>query len=341
MARRIGVSIATVSRALNPRTAHLVSARTRARVRAAATEMDYRPNVLATALAGAETHVVGVLTSEFRSGHTAALLGALQDELCLQDYWPMLAGTSSWRESRHAAFNALISRKVDGLVVLPALSKDPVVDEIIQRGIPAVVAYGRSGCPTIPSITVDDKAAMHDIVRYLAGLGHRKLICVTGPRQVHAAESRTSAFLHACKARRGDGLSFNVVETEGFGQETAASAVTTLLAMRNVPTAIVAVSDTLALGCIDELERRGVAVPREFSVVGFGDIPMMSRLTCPLTTIAVPAARIGREAGRCLLSLLAGEPHDDVLLRAQLVVRKSTDVPRAAGVQPRQEVDSE
>ncbi len=328
VAQRIGVSIATVSRALNPRTAHLVSARTLGRIRAAANEMNYRPNVLASALMGAETRVVGVLTSEFKSGHTAALVGALQDELYLRDYWPMIAGSSSWQGSRRTALDALVSRKVDGLIILPALIKDPVIDEIVDRGIPAVVVYGRSGVASIPSVTLDDNDGMRNLVYHLADLGHQNVICVTGPLQVHAAASRTAAFVAACRSHRRPRIAHAVIETDSFEPEAAVPAVKALLARQDRPTAIVAVSDTLALGCIDELGRHGWSVPEEMSVSGYGDIPMMGRLQCPLTTVAVPAARIGQEAARCLMNLLGGERQKDILLHADLVVRKSTGAPR-------------
>lgn len=322
------VSIATVSRALNPRTAHLVAERTRARVRKVAADLGYRPNVLAAALKGAETRVIGLLSSEFTSGHAPVLLRALQETLQERDYWPMLAGTSSWRESRQMALDALISRRVSGLVVLPASTDDPIIEQILREGIPAVVAYGRSANRKVPSITVDDRIGMSALVGHLAKLGHRRIACVTGPRRVHSAESRSSAFRAVCRELRlGDSKDL-VVEAGEFHIEAAADAVRELLAHREQPTAIVAVTDTLALGCMDELEQRGLRVPEDVSVTGFGDIPMMGRLGCPLTTVTVPAAEIGAQAGRYVLELIAGRRHPDMLLPPKLVIRQSSAPPR-------------
>ena len=328
IARVTGLSTATVSRALNERTAHLVAATTLQRVRAAASKIGYRPNLVARALKGVDMRVVGVLSSEFTSGHAPALLSALQETLRAKDYWPMLAGTPSWRSSRKPAFDALISRGVEGLVILPALLDDPIVAEILKLQIPAVVAYGVSGTPRVPSVRADDDVGMRDLVEHLVKLGHRSIACLTGPLQVHSARSRTSAFQHACNLYKEKGVDGQITEVSEFSGSAAAEGVSIIMSRRRAVTAIVATSDSLALGCLDELQRRGVAVPEMISVTGYGDVPMMDRLRCALTTVQVPAHDIGRTAGECILALLAGQKQRDVVLVPTLAIRESTTAVR-------------
>ena len=318
IARAAGVSTATVSRALNQATAHLVAAPTLERVRAAANKVAYRPNLIARSLMGVDMRVVGVLSSEFTSGHAFALLNALQETLRTRDYWPMLAGTLSWRASRKVAFDALISRGVEGLIILPALLGDPIVAEILQLQIPA------SGTPGIPSVRVDDDVGMRELVAHLVKLGHRSIACLTGPLTVHSAQSRTTSFQDACRPFENDGVHGEIAEVSDFKAEAASDGVERLLSMRRGITAIVATSDTLALGCMDALRIRGIAVPEMVSVAGYGDIPMMDRLKCALTTVRVPVQSIGRSAGRCILELLDGRKQGDVVLVPSLVIREST-----------------
>lgn len=323
VAKRAQVSIATASRALNPETAGMVSATTRVRVLEAAHNLRYLPNSLATALKVGRSGVVGVLYSEFRSGLAPAMLDGLQQTLVEHGYWPLLGGTLSWRDGSQRAFEALLSRRVDGLVVTPAVMNDPVLTMIEAASIPAVVAYGVSGTANIPSVTVDDMMGMDLAVAHLAELGHRRIAAIIGPSEVHSAASRARAISAAGAQYR---LTISTFDANGFSPAEAIPPTTALLALRPTPTAIIAVSDSLAIGCIKELERVGLRIPRDMSVVGYGDIPLVDQLTPALTTVKVPAVELGKAAGSCILARIGGEEVQDVLLSPEFAVRASTAI---------------
>jgi LacI family transcriptional regulator len=176
-------------------------------------------------------------------------------------------------------------------------------------------------------VSADDATGIERTVDHLVELGHRDIAHVAGPLRVSTGAVRLQAFRAAMHRHglRDD----RIVEADVYSESAGREAVLPLLG-DDRPTAIVAGNDLLALGCYDALEEVGLSCPADISIVGFNDMPFISRLQPPLTSVRVPQYELGVEAARLLLDQLSGRTMTPrvVLLPVRLVVRGSTAPPR-------------
>jgi DNA-binding LacI/PurR family transcriptional regulator len=214
------------------------------------------------------------------------------------------------------------SALVDGFVVYCVPEDDPRWDAILTRNLPFVrVDFDLD--PTLPSVNIDDEGAAREVAEHLVALGHRRfgiVVSLDDPGAT-AVEAQARTVYHVESARlagwraglEAAGIDWSAIPVASTGAE--------LLDRADRPTAIVAISDKLALGVLEAAAERGIAVPAELSVAGFDDIPEAALSTPPLTTVHQPHHRKGAEAVRLLL---AGGPPQSVLLPTRLVIRAST-----------------
>jgi DNA-binding LacI/PurR family transcriptional regulator len=223
---------------------------------------------------------------------------------------------------------------VDGLITMGLEPGMEAVEFINRRHLPFVAIDGRIG-GDFPVVGIDDRTAARAAMEHVLDLGHRRLAVVA-----FGAEPRISTSSHVKMERLAgyrealDACDPGIAETVQYyysapsiadGRRIAAE----ILSGPNRPTAIVAMSDILALGLLDYLNARGIDVPGEMTVVGFDDIPESSLIRPQLTTVSQPGLDKGRYAADCLMNLIAGtEGPDHIVLPAELVVRGTSGPPR-------------
>ncbi len=321
VARRAGVSTATVSRVLsNP---DLVSEETRATVRAAIEATGYRLNQAARNLRHRRTGGIVALVPNLANPFFSQILSGIASVLGPAGYNLLIADTSTAGAERLLDYAE--PSRADGLIILdgtlPAAAlqgRVPVVEACEWvRGLPA------------PRVKIDNRAAAGLAVDHLAGLGHRRIGHVAGPRGNVLTEARLGGVRDALAAR---GLPFpeGALYPGDFSLESGRAAAGLWLAQPRGerPTAVFLASDAMACGFIGEVQRHGLAVPRDVSVVGFDDIELIAHISPPLTTIRQPRAALGRLAAERMLRLLAGQGGDeDTVLPVDLVIRASTAPP--------------
>lgn len=321
VARRAGVSTATVSRVLsNP---DLVSAETRATVRAAIEATGYRLNQAARNLRHRRTGGIVALVPNLANPFFSQILSGIASVLGPAGYNLLIADTSTAGAERLLDYAE--PSRADGLIILdgtlPAAAlqgRVPVVEACEWvRGLPA------------PRVKIDNRAAAGLAVDHLAELGHRRIGHVAGPRGNVLTEARLGGVRDALAAR---GLPFpeGALYPGDFSLESGRAAAGLWLAQPRDgrPTAVFLASDAMACGFIGEVQRHGLTVPRDVSVVGFDDIELIAHISPPLTTIRQPRAALGRLAAERMLRLLAGQGGDeDTVLPVELVIRASTAPP--------------
>ena len=332
VAEAVGVSRMTVSNAFNR--PDQVSPELRERVLAAAHELGYSgPDPVARTLSRGETGSVGLVLDY-------ALTRAFTDPATVQFLHGVAAGCEERGrglslvpriEGRDAALvqNAL----VDGFVLYCVPEADPRLDAVRGRRLP-YVRVDFTPDPGELGVNVDDEGATRAVAEHLTALGHRRFGIVlghdaqgtTGPeaqaRAWHYVEaSRLAGWRAGIEAAGIDWSDVPVASAPGKERDTGRAAGARLLDRADRPTAIVALSDQLALGVLDAAAERGIAVPAELSVAGFDDVPEAALATPPLTTVRQPHNRKGSEAVRLLLEAPAS---GSVVLPTELVVRAST-----------------
>jgi DNA-binding LacI/PurR family transcriptional regulator len=343
IAERAGVSKTTVSFALND--PGRISAETYKRVMAVVNELDYVPNPVARTLTTKRLGALGLLlpqpiTDAFRNPYMVEIVRGI-GELCAErelslTMLPPLRGRVI--EAARRAF-------VDGLITVGVGPDHEVVELLNKRHIPFVTIDGVETEATV-NVGVDDEAAAYGLMRHVLGLGHRRIaILVLEPQAVQLsvetrglARDRRSAGFARALAELGlgldsSGISLVLAESSVEGGDAAASAIFAEARLDRGPTALVAMSDAVALGAYEACRRAGLSIPGDLSVASFDDIPMAARATPPLTTVRQPGREKGAVAAALVVDLLDGgdELDRDALHRrlpTELMVRASTGAPR-------------
>lgn len=321
IADKAQVSISTVSRVLNGNES--VGDAYKTAVLAAIEELDYQPNYFAQGLAGGQSRTIGVITQNVGSPVYDAILKGVLQGLANEDYAPIFAD-GQWNSVREQhAVQTLLSKRVDGLIVLGGSLPEETLIQISQT-VP-LITVGRKIKSLMPQcIYVDNVKAAFDATQLLIQLGHRNIVHVSGlPTHIDAIE-RTNGYRKAIEAA---GLPFNpeLLVKGDFRRQSGVMAVTSLLARGVGFTAVFAANDQMAFGVRLALFRQGLRVPEDISIVGYDDQPDSAFMIPPLTTVKQPTVEMGMAAAHAVLALLQGKKlATNNQFPAQLIVREST-----------------
>ena len=330
LAQDLGLSISTVSRALNGYAD--VSASTRERVAKRAAELGYQPHPGARSLKSGKAHAVGAIlpmsdqNGQFISGLYSNLLGGIASVLDPAGY-NLVASThlSTSAAAELSRYEMMIrSKAVDAFVVVRTQTHDPRVQLLHDRGIP-FVTYGRCKLPFEHSwVDTDNEGAFHILTQRLIAHGHRRIALLNGPEGYTFALLRQAGFEQAMNEHQ---LPLNPAHiAHGDLSESAGFTLAQhMLTLPVRPTAFLCATDAMAIGCIAAVRRAGLRVGHDVSVVGYGNTDASSYCEPPLTTIETRIYANGRHIGQLLLAQLDS---DDSLPRhylepVELVPRQS------------------
>jgi len=329
VAAAAGVSKSTVSRILDERLPRSDSETAR-RVRQVAAELGYVRDVAAASLRRGNTLTIGVVVPRLTDTVMAMLYEALARSCARSGRFAIVATTDDEPGADRTAAQTLMHRGVDGLVLATARSGDNFAEELTARGIPFVLALRTDG-KSLSSIG-DDRLGGYLATRHLLDLGHRRIGLIAGPAYASSSRGRVDGYRQAMD-EAGLSLDPALVMESTFGIDSGAEAAETLMRLSPPPTAIFAVNDNTAIGAFSTIRRLGRSVPEDVSLVGYNDIPIVSRLSTPLTTVRVPFDQIAAAA----LDLLTGGPsgkNDRIRIATPtLIPRRSTAAPRTTSRQ--------
>jgi LacI family transcriptional regulator len=332
VARRAGVSTATVSRVLagigNPK------AETADAVMAAVEALDYRPSAVARSLRMRRTHTFGLIVTDIQNPFFPELVRAADDAARRVGY-SILLGSAAYDEHRAVHYLGLMAdRRVDGMIVASSQVSEESWRWLAGSPVPVVVVNAEPANVPITVIASDNRGGMHTAATHLIELGHRRMAYVRSDEGVTADQPRIEGFRAACAAA---GIpASDLVELRGNAQfDGGEKAVAELLATGTNVTAIACHNDITAIGALRALRAAGVRVPHEISVVGCDDIAAASWVVPALTTVAQQKAEMGRMAVERLLAMLdAGEGEvapETIRVPMVLQVRESSGPALAGG----------
>lgn len=324
IAREVGVHPSTVSRALNPTRATMVREETRLAVMEAAGRLGYRPHMIARGLQSGRTATIGVIAADLGNPFVTPIIHQITAALETSDMMPVIAETQDDHERFARIVGHMLGRRVDGLVAVAARVGDQQLLEDAARVVPVVVAARPLPLSALPQVIPDDAAGARLAAGHLAELGHRRVAQLQGPLDVANFEQRAASFSHACTELGMEEVGVAGHASRPVFEEGERLARRILQLDGSVPTAVFAHNDLMAMGALAVLRDAGLAVPADVALVGYNDLPMMDLVAPPLTTVRYPSDAIGREAGRLVVELLAGEQPRHVVLSPSLVVRAST-----------------
>jgi len=332
VARRAGVSTATVSRVLSQ--PGVVSPDTRLRVLRAVERLGYTPNSAAKNLRTLRTGKLLVTVPDISNPFFSLILQGIEDAAQREDYAVLVGDTQhdAHREERYALM--LRRKEADGLIFLGhRLPREAATfaQTIAPRCAPVVNGCEFNPRLGVPSVHIDNAKAASEAMDHLYRLGHRRIGIITGPLVSPLSRDRLAGAM--ARARKGRVERDAIVMNGDFSIESGAIAAEQLLGRRERPTAIFCFNDEMAMGVMETARRRSLRVPDHLSVIGFDDIRFARCLDPPLTTMAQPMRAIGEGTVRLLLHILSGNlrPPESVTLPHTLTVRSSTAPPRAGG----------
>lgn len=298
VARVAGVSTATVSRTLSKPS--VVAKATREAVLDAISETGYRLNATASNLRRQRTGTVIVLLPNLANPFFSQILAGLASVLTQSQYGMLIADTQSGPDPDERFAHYLTSGQADGLVLFDGTLS---TEALATPGRPPVVMACEWMGSALPSVRVENERGAALAVAHLARLGHRRIGHVTGPRGNVLTETRLGGFRTALSNLGLSARDEWILEGD-FSLDSGAAAARTWLATEDRPTALFLSSDEMAAGFMGEVQRAGLRVPADVSVVGFDNIEIARHLSPGLTTIRQPRTQIGIRAAELLLDMI-------------------------------------
>ncbi len=329
VARLAGVSIATVSRALN--TPDQVEPATRARVLAAAAKLRYVPHGAARSMRSRRSMMIGAVVPSFDYALYARTTSALQRRFEARGYSLVLAEHRYELARELRITGQLIEHGVDALAFV-GLDHDPALYAMLQDyGRPYVLTWGVDPHRRTPSIGFDNEAATYAMTRHLLSLGHRRFGLISAPIDGNDRARARGAGVRAALAEAGLTLDEACVQYAPIALDAAAAAMHRLLALAQRPTAVLGTNDVFAVGAMLACRQAGLDVPRDISITGVDNTDLGATQTPGLTSIRTPIIEIGEAAADQLIARLEGQPFEPFrTFPVEIVHRGSTAPPARA-----------
>lgn len=322
VAKRAGVSIATVSRVLNGGP-HSIREETRRRVREVIAQLDYRPNALARGLLSRRSGTLGLLVPDIANPYYADILRGIEDTVRPEGYSVIICNTDRQPQKADQYLALLREKQCDGIIFAGGgMEGGHRLPSLATLGI-KVVLIGRHEID-LPSVTVDNQGGARAATCHLVAQGHRVVAFVGGPRESTTTQDRQAGFESAL-AESGIRLDPRHIRYGDLRPEGGYEAMRQLLGLPERPTAVLVANDLMAIGAIKAIRDAELRAPDDVALVGFDDIPIASYVDPPLTTVKVPMYELGARAARLMLGLLrgGGTPLAETLA-TPLVVRGSS-----------------
>lgn len=319
VARRAGVSTATVSRVLN--NAASVKSTTRARVLKTIEELKYSPNLHARSLAGGKSRSIGVIVSNIENPFFLDIYKAVEAGAHSAGYEVIMANTDYSPERLTTSVRLMIGRRVAGLAAIVSEMDANLIEELNGSSIPVV--FYDVGAPrrNITNIRVNYQRGMEKLISYLYSLGHRRVAFVGHHATLGPINARLKVLLDA--VARFPGLQVET-SSDTDSLEGGRRATRGLLTARPGVTAIVCVNDLMAVGTLRELRDSGIRVPQDISVTGFDNIKLAQFCHPSLTSVHIPRDEIGQTICDCLLKTEFKLLEQEFVIDPELVLRDST-----------------
>ncbi|WP_431687114.1 LacI family DNA-binding transcriptional regulator [Hahella sp. NBU794] len=308
VAKRTGVSIATVSRVINGLGGY--SNDTRKKVLSAIDEMGFRPNAVARGLVSKKTHTIGVMLPDVSGMLAAEILKGIETVAKEQRYSVIVCNTNYSGDRSQEYVRTLKEKQVDGVLAVSEYMTPEKSKALLSLNLPVVLISTLSYSYPFPYVKVDDKLAAYSAVRHLIDKGHRKIAMISGDRaDLIAGAPRIEGY---SQALRDHGLNVDEslirfrAEFESFGFHSGALCMEGLL--RDKPSqfsAVFAASDELAMGALSCAHRHGVRTPDDLSIIAYDDTRIAEMATPPLTALHQPLFAMGSRATEMLLDMSA------------------------------------
>ena len=338
IARDLGVSVITISKVL--RNHPDISDETRERVLARVKELDYRPNLAARSLVTGRTYLVGLVVPDLLHPFFAEIAKSLSEALRKSGYYLIVSSSEEDSDMEEQEINQLLARRLDILIIASCRSTVDLFFRIERQKTPYILIDRILPGLSANFVGVDDEAVGRLATRHLIDIGCKRIAHIRGPETspgIRRLEGYKQALAQS-KLRVPD--SYIIMEHHGDveSKQRGADAMRRLLSLSPRPDAVFCFNDPLAMGALNHALEAGVRIPEDVALIGCGNLHYDDSLRVPLSSIDQHSRKIGEEAARIALAILNAKTPpkpESVVLKPELVVRRSTQRGKAKPVSPK------
>lgn len=327
IAKAAGVSVTTVSRALNGYSD--VNEKTRQKISRIAKELNYSPNTLARGLVMKKSRTIGMLVSGMdrvspKDNFTFEVLSGVNECISERDYDLVLFSTTTTKQREKTYSQLCRERRVDGVILQGMKIDDPYLKEVVESDIPCMLIDIPIESNSVGYVTTDNVLGAKRAVQHLIDLGHTKIALINGHDQAYVSKQRLKGYLDALMEAKLE-VKEDWIISGDFSEEKAELVTEKLLKEHPEISAVFCASDLMALGAMKSAKAAGIHVPEGLSVIGYDNILLAAYSNPALTTIAQNKFELGYQAANSLIDMLEEKSGSNVIiLKTDLIIREST-----------------
>ncbi len=325
IAKKLGVSTATVSRALNNK--GYVRRELKEQILATAEELGYVPNSLARSLASGLTKVISLIVPDIVNSFFALVARGVEDMAYNHGYSLIICNTDGLKAKERKYVRIARERQVDGIIFIGSIVSKDYLEELVQARIPIVIADRYVDGLNVDMVVNDNLKGAKDAVSHLIRLGHQAIATIRGPQNTQTGIDRYIGYVEAMEEHFLQ-IRPEWVRDGDYKERSGYIETRRLLDLEERPTAIFAANDLMALGALTAIEEANLQVPQDIAVVGYDDIPLAAKVRPRLTTVAQPKYELGQQAMERLIWRLSNgdveKRAETMVLQPRLVIRESS-----------------
>ncbi len=326
IAKKLGITAATVSRALNNNPK--ISQKTKDLVFKTAKELNYQKNNFALALKSGQSKNIGLIVPYINRNFFSSVIRGVEEELYPQGYQTIIFQTHEDEEKEKHIFESLMNNNVDGILI--SISRDTKnfdhYKKAKKKNIPIVFFDRKEDIPGISSVTINDCEGGYYATQHLIDAGYKNIINISGDLKLGIYKQRNKGYIQAMKDNGLEEFTKSFVEARST-IEAGKTIAKKLLKKKHLPDGIFCAGDNIALGVIEELRAKGINIPKEVGVVGFGNEPFTELLELSITSVDQSPHQMGTAAAKVLLEQISNPEitiEKKVVLDTTLIPRMST-----------------
>lgn len=323
VAKKAGVSISTVSRVLNDY--KHVSSDLKDKVMKAVEELEYRPNQVARSLASQKTSLIGIIVPDLTNHYYSRMISSIEEYASERNYNIVVCNIKENLNKEVRYLNVLKEMWAEGIILMHEKIDQQTKEMLKAYNIPVVLASVKIDELNVSSVNIDDYKAAYDATTYLVQKGHKRIGIIAGDmRDITAGQLRYRGFVEALKENEIDINPLYIKEGK-FKIEDGYQAMDEIFeSCEDVPTAIFAVSDSMAIGAMNCAIDRGYRVPDDISIIGFDNIDLAAAVRPRLTTVNQPAEEIGQISVKILIDMINGKVSEQEIILSHSIVEGNT-----------------
>jgi LacI family transcriptional regulator len=327
LARKLNVSIATVSRALKDDP--VVSKKTKKKIFDLAEEMGYRYNHFARNLREQRTYTIGVIVPRLNSYFMSTVIAGIESVANNEGYTLIISQSSETAAKEITNAKTMFNNRVDGMLVSLAYDTEDIshFDQFIKKNIPLIFFDRVNDHPECTCVLIDNRKSAYEATSHLIAQGCRRIVHITATPKRNVYIDRLAGYKQALADHQ---LPFDekYLLINNLSQEAGVQAAAAILQMNPLPDAVFAANDNCAVGCMIALKKAGIRIPTDIAFVGFNNDPVSTVIEPNLTTINYPGYKMGEMAAASLINHLNGvnsiDATNTILLRSELIIRASS-----------------